>query len=56
MVTLQSGGAAVLIYLVSLVLTLVATRLDDKISLYQYNATIFEQADQEVLQEKANNS
>ena len=45
---LRSGGIAIVVYAVSLVVTLVTTRLDDKISLYSHNATLFEQMDQQV--------
>jgi hypothetical protein len=45
MLTFHSGGIAIFVYLLSLMLTLVTTRLDDKISLYHINATLFEQSD-----------
>jgi hypothetical protein len=39
---------AIFIYCASLVLTLSTTKLDDKISLYQINATIFEAMEPQV--------
>ena len=42
MVTLKSGAGAILVYWSGLLLTLSATNLDDKISLYRTNASIFE--------------
>jgi hypothetical protein len=45
MLMFRSGGIAIFVYLLSLLLTLVTTRLDDKISLYHINATLFEQTD-----------
>ena len=48
MLTFRSGGIAIFVYLMSLMLTLVTTRLDDKISLYHINATLFEQSDPKV--------
>ena len=48
LLTFRSGGVAILVYAATLIVTLVTTRLDDKISLYTYNATIFEQMDEVV--------
>ena len=45
----RSGGIAIIVYILSLMLTLVTTRLDDKISLYHINATLFEQSDPKVI-------
>ena len=49
LVTLQSGGVAILIYWATLLLTLVATKVEDKLSLYQYNSTIFDSMEKEDL-------
>jgi len=43
MLSFRSSGIAIVIYFLVLIITLVTTRLDDKISLYQHNATIFNQ-------------
>ena len=42
LITLQSGGVSILIYWGTLLLTLVTTRLDDKLSLFQHNSSLFE--------------
>ena len=42
LITLQSGGISILIYWSSLLITLVTTRLDDKLSLFQHNNSLFE--------------
>ena len=42
LITLQSGGVSILIYWATLLLTLVTTRLDDKLSLFQHNSSLFE--------------
>ena len=42
LLTLQSGGVSILIYWATLLLTLVTTRLDDKLSLFQHNSSLFE--------------
>jgi hypothetical protein len=49
LVTLQSGGVAILIYWATLLLTLVATKVEDKLSLYQYNSTLFNSMEEEDL-------
>ena len=40
---------AILIYWATLLLTLVATKVEDKLSLYQYNSTIFDSMEEEDL-------
>ena len=47
MLTLRSGGISVLIYWATLLLTLVTTRVDDKLSLFQHNATLFTDMEEE---------
>lgn len=42
LLTCRSGGMAMLVYVVSLVMNLVTTKLDDKLSLHSVNATIFD--------------
>ncbi len=42
MVTLRSGAMAILVYAATLIITLATTKLDDKISLYRMNATLFQ--------------
>lgn len=42
LITFQSGGISILIYWSSLLMTLVTTRLDDKLSLFQHNSSLFE--------------
>ena len=49
MLSFRSSGIAIVIYFLVLIITLVTTRLDDKISLYQHNATIFNQLSPQVL-------
>ena len=49
MLTFRSGGIAVAIYIITLIITLVSTRYDDKLSLHRVNETIYEDLDQEVL-------
>ena len=49
LVTLQSGGVAILIYWATLLLTLITTRVDDKLSLYQYNTSLFDNMEEEDL-------
>ena len=49
-VTLKSGAGAILVYWSGLLLTLSTTNLDDKISLYRTNASIFEAMEQEELE------
>ena len=50
LLTFKSGGFAIIIYCFSLVITLVTTRMDDKLSLYQYNSTIFDNIEDEILE------
>ena len=47
MLTLRSGGISVLVYWATLLLTLVTTRVDDKLSLFQHNATLFTDMEEE---------
>ena len=49
MLTFRSGGIAVAIYVITLIITLVSTRYDDKLSLHRVNETIYEDLDQDVL-------
>ena len=49
MLSFRSSGIAIVIYFLVLIITLVTTRLDDKISLYKHNATIFNQLSPQVL-------
>ena len=49
MLTFRSGGIAVAIYIITLIITLVSTRYDDKLSLHMVNETIYEDLDQDVL-------
>jgi len=49
LVTFQSGGLVILVYSCTLILTLVTTRMDDKLSLHQHNATLFEDMEEEDL-------
>lgn len=46
--TIKSGGIAILIYAFTLIITLVTTKMDDKLSLYQHNSTLFDVIDDEV--------
>ena len=48
MLSFRSSGIAIVIYFLVLIITLVTTRIDDKISLYQHNSTIFSQLNQQV--------
>ena len=48
LLTFKSGGFAIVIYAFSLIVTLVTTRIDDKLSLYQHNSTVFEDMEDEV--------
>ena len=48
MLSFRSGGIAIVVYVVVLVLTLVTTRIDDKFSLYQHNSTLFTELDSRV--------
>ena len=47
LLTLRSGGISVLVYWATLLLTLVTTRVDDKLSLFQHNATLFTDMEEE---------
>ena len=49
LLTFKSGGFAILIYVFTLIVTLVTTHIDDKLSLYQYNSTLFELTDPTVM-------
>ena len=49
-VTLKSGAGAILVYWSGLLLTLSTTNLDDKISLYRTNASVFEAMEPEQLE------
>jgi len=49
LVTFRSGGVAILIYWATLLLTLVATKVEDKLSLYQHNSSLFESMDSDDL-------
>lgn len=42
LLTCKSGGFAIIIYAFTLIVTLVTTRMDDKLSLYHHNTTMFE--------------
>ena len=53
MLSFRSSGIAIVIYFLVLIITLVTTRLDDKISLYQHNATIFNQLSPQVFHFKS---
>lgn len=48
LLTLRSGGIAVVVYAAALILTLTTTRLDDKLSLHRLNSTTFEIMEPEV--------
>jgi hypothetical protein len=48
LLTFRSGGFAIIIYTFTLVITLVTTKMDDKLSLYQHNSTIFDLTDPQV--------
>ena len=52
LVTLQSGGVAILIYWATLLLTLITTKVEDKLSLYQYNTSLFENMQEEDLSDQ----
>ena len=41
LLTFKSGGLAIVIYAFSLIITLITTRMDDYLSLYEHNATLF---------------
>jgi hypothetical protein len=49
MFTFRSGGIAVAIYIITLIITLVSTRYDDKLSLHRHNETIYAELEQDVL-------
>ena len=49
MVTFQSGAVAILIYWATLLLTLVNTKVEDKLSLYQYNTSLFDNMEEDDL-------
>ena len=48
LLTFKSGGFAILIYSFTLIITLVTTKMDDKLSLYQHNSTLFNNMDDAV--------
>jgi len=50
LLTFKSGGFAILIYSFTLIITLVTTKMDDKLSLYQHNSTLFNNMDDADLQ------
>ena len=52
LLTFKSGGFAIIIYALSLIVTLVTTRLDDKLSLYQHNSTLFDNIGDEELEDE----
>jgi len=54
LITLQSGGISILIYWSTLLLTLVTTRLDDKLSLFQHNSSLFEDMKPQDLSQELN--
>ena len=41
LLTFKSGGLAIVVYAFSLIITLITTRMDDYLSLYVHNATLF---------------
>lgn len=49
LLTCKSGGFAIVIYAFTLIITLVTTRMDDKLSLYHHNTTMFDALKDEVL-------
>ena len=48
LLTFKSGGFAIIIYAFTLIITLVTTKMDDKLSLYQHNSTLFDRIDDSV--------
>ena len=48
LLTFKSGGFAIIIYAFTLIITLVTTKMDDKLSLYRHNETLFESIDEAV--------
>ena len=48
LLTFKSGGFAIIIYSFTLIITLVTTKMDDKLSLYQHNSTLFNNMDDAV--------
>lgn len=50
LLTFKSGGFAIVVYAFSLIITLVTTRMDDKLSLYHHNSTIFSEIDDKDLE------
>ena len=54
LLTLRSGGLAIIVYAASLIITLATTGLDDKISLFAVNSTLFEAMDEEDLKAEMN--
>ena len=48
LLTFKSGGFAIIIYAFTLIITLVTTKMDDKLSLYQHNSTLFDKIDDSV--------
>jgi len=51
LLTFKSGGLAIVIYAFSLIITLITTRMDDYLSLYEHNATLFNFEDEKFLQD-----
>ena len=49
LLTFKSGGIAIIIYAFTLVVTLVTTRMDDKLSLYHHNSTMFDALNDKVI-------
>jgi len=47
MVTLRSGGITLIIYWTTLLLTLVTSKIDDKLSLHQHNSSLFGDMEEE---------